>query len=317
VPVPVALLGGNNGLLVDESNGDVVIGGENINLYLRVSHDHGATFDPQQQPPGQVFYSDWTISSDVGGRFVWVAGTQLGTDNAYQINLADFTSIQRDGFLNTSSSSSRSLYAAGCGEVVDSVSGQWAVVRDFGATTGMTYMINGSEQTTAINPLNGDVLIAYRSSSDIKLDVYQNELTGCGPRVSATITDAHAYARFGRTSNYLVTVSDEFAAANDVAVTLSTPGTALDLANASWTCIGSDPSVLCPASSGTGASLGSVALQPASTMTWIVSVPVRTATADETAELDFDATGATTANDVDALVIFRSGFDVINSDGTQ
>jgi len=181
----------------------------------------------------------------------------------------------------------------------------------------MTYMINGSEQTTAINPLNGDVLIAYRSSSDIKLDVYQNELTGCGPRVSATITDAHAYARFGRTSNYLVTVSDEFAAANDVAVTLSTPGTALDLANASWTCIGSDPSVLCPASSGTGASLGSVALQPASTMTWIVSVPVRTATADETAELDFDATGATTANDVDALVIFRSGFDVINSDGTQ
>jgi hypothetical protein len=315
-PVPVAFSPGNIGLLVDQSNGDVVVGAESVSLYLRVSHDHGVTFDPQQQPTGQVFYANWTISSDVSGRYVWVAGSQLGSDNAYQIDLSNFGSVARTAFLTTTTGSSRSLFAAGCGDVVDSVAGSWAAVHDFGTTIGTTYTVGGSDQTTAVNPYSGDVLIAYRSGTDIKLDVYQNEITGCGPHVSATVNDSHEFARFGHTLNYLVTVSDEFAAA-DVAVNLSTPGGALDLANASWECIGSDNTVFCPASSGIGASLGTVSLQPATTMTWIVSVPVLAAATDETIEFDVNATGAATASDVDALVIFRSSFDVVNSDGTQ
>jgi len=294
-----------------------VVAAEFVNLYLRVSHDHGGTFDSQQTPAGQVFSANWTMSSDVSGRFVWVAGSQNTTDNAYQINLSDFTSVVRTAFLTPASGSSRSLYAAGCGDVVDSIAGSWAAVHNFGTTIGTTYAVGGSDQTTGVNPFSGDVLIAYASATDIKLDVYANEITGCGSHVSATVNDGHAFARFGQTLNYLVTASDEFAPADNVAVNLSTPGSALDLANASWECIGSDNTVICPANSGTGASLGSVSLQPVTTMTWIVSVPVLAAATDETIELDVNATGATTASDTDALVIFRSGFDIANSDGTQ
>jgi hypothetical protein len=72
-----------------------------------------------------------------------------------------------------------------------------------------------------------------------------------------------------------------------------------------------------PGEQRTGTSLGTVSLQPATTMTWIVSVPVLAAAADATTELDVNATGAAMASDVDALVVLRSSFDVANSDGTQ
>jgi len=317
-PVTVVITGGNIGLLVDQSNADVVVAAEFVSLYLRVSHDHGATFDLQQQPAGQVFFADWTISSDVSGRHLWVAGSEnSGSDNAYQIDLSNFSSVPKAAFLNTTTALSRSLFAVGCGDIVDSVAGSWAAVHDFGATIGTTYPVGGPDQTTAVNPNSGDVLIAYSSGTDIKLDVYENEITGCGPHVSATIDDGHVFARIGKTLNYLVTVSDEFAAVNNVAVNLATPGTALDLVHATWECIGSDNTVICPASSGTGLALGSVSLQPASTMTWLVSVPVLAAATEAAAELDVSATGAGIASDVDTLVIFRSGFDVNNSDGTQ
>jgi hypothetical protein len=317
-PVQVPISGAANGLLVDPSNGNVVVAAENISLYFRVSHDHGATFDSQQNPSGSVYFSNWTISSDVSGSYLWVGGADIGGgDPVYQIDLSSAVSGSRSAFLSTPNSHSRSLYAAGCGDVVDSINGSWAAVHDFGTTIGTTYIINGSDQTTSINPQSGNVLIAYRSGSAIKLDVYQDELLGCGPHLSLTVGDGHEFARLGQTMNYLVTLSDSFTPAHDVAVTLSTPGSALDLANAQWQCIGNDNNGLCDSSSGTGASLGTVTVSPAGNMFWIVSVPVLTGTTDESIELDVNATGATTVSDVDALVIFRSGFDVDNPDGTQ
>jgi hypothetical protein len=315
--VPVTIVGGNFALLVDRSNADLVVAAENVSLYLRVSHDHGATFDAQQQPSGQVFFANWTISSDVSGRHVWVAGSLAASDNAYQIDLSDFSSIQRTAFLHTSTASSRSLYAAGCGDIVDSVASKLAVVHDFGASIGTTYTVGGSNQTTSVNPFSGDVLVAYLNATDIKLDVYANETTGCGPHVTTTMDDGHEFARTGRSLNYLVTVSDEFTSADNLTVNLSTPGSALDLANASWECTGSGSTAICPVSSGTGPSLGVVSLPALTTMTWIVSVPVLATATDDSIKLDLDATGAPTVSDIDTLVIFRSGFDVSNSDGTK
>lgn len=316
-PVPVTVTGGNFALLVDQTNGDLVVSAENVSLYLRVSHDHGATFDPQQQPPGNVFFANWTISSDVSGHHVWVAGAMVATDKAYQIDLSDFSSMERTAFLHTSAGSSRSLYAAGCADIVDSVSGSLAVLHDFGTTSGPVYAVNGSDQTTTVNSFSGDVLVAYRNATDIKLDVYENEVTGCGPHVSTTLNDGHEFARIGHSLNYLVTVSDQFTTADNVTVSLSTPGNALDLASASWQCIGSDDTTICPSSGGSGAALGAVSLHATATMTWLVSVPVRVTTTDDTIQMDVNATGAPTASDIDTLVIFRSSFDVANSDGTQ
>jgi hypothetical protein len=211
------------------------------------------------------------------------------------------------------------MYADACGEVVDSVDGSWVATTNLGASFGTQHLINGSKQTTYINPENYDVLVTYQNGSATLLDVYQNEVTGCGPHLNLTASDGHDYARYGQTLNYLVVLSASGATAENIGVSLSTPGTGLDLASATWTCVGSDISAICPSSSGTGAALGSVTLPPGTSMNWIVSVPVSTGTTDDTIELDANAAGPASASgsDTDALVIFRSGFDVANSDGTR
>lgn len=186
-----------------------------------------------------------------------------------------------------------------------------------GTTLGSTYPINGSNQTTSINPLTGDVLVTYLNGTDIKLDVYQDELFPYSPHLTVTVSDGHDFARYGQMLNYLVTVSNTgYAAAENIVASLSTPGSGLDLANAPWECVGSDNSTLCASSNGTGAVLGRVTLPPRTSMTWVVGIPVASTT-DGTIELDANATGTNMASDVDTLVIFRSGFDVANPDGTR
>jgi len=322
-PATVATSGFYFGLLVDSSNGDVVVGAENAGLYVRVSHDHGVTFDPEQNPSGSAYYSNWTISSDVSGRYLWVNGSNIGLpggDSGYQIDLSDFSTTTRSAFLPTATGGSRSMYGVGCGDVVDSVAGSVAVVHDFGTTLGTTHSITGTNQTTFVNPFTGDALITYQNGTATKLDVYENEVFGCGIQLSMTVSDGHDFARYGQTMNYLVTLSGNgFGSADGIAVSLTTPGSALDLANAQWQCIGSDNTAICPSSSGTGASLGTVALPAGTRMTWLVSVPVLIGSSDDTIELDADAAGSVTASgsDTDTLVIFRNGFDVMNSDGTR
>jgi hypothetical protein len=321
-PVTVTIAGGFFGLLVDQSNGDLVVGGENANLYVRVSHDHGATFDAVQTPSGLAYYSNWTISSDANGRFLWVDGANIGLgfgDPVFQIDLSSWNSQQRTAFLNTTTDRSRSMYAVACGDIVDSVAGSVAVSHSYGTVLGTTHLVGGINQTTSVNPLAGDVLVAYQNGTNTQLDVYQGELFGCGPHLDVTVSDGHDFARYGQTLNYLVTLFDANATAENVVVALSTPGNGLDLANAHWQCVGSDNTALCSSSNGTGASLGTVTLPAGTSMTWIVSVPVLATTTDDTIELDAGASGPTTASnsDTDTLVIFRGSFDVANGDGTS
>jgi hypothetical protein len=321
LPVPAGISAFYFGLLVDTSTGDLVVGGEEGTLEVRVSHDHGATFDPPQAPSGLAAYSSWTISSDVSGRFLWVGGTAgvlPGSPAAIQIDLSNWNSTPRSAFLATGTSQARSLYAGACGDVVDSIDGSVAVSHFFGTSLGTTYGVGGADQTTFINPNTNDVLVAYQNGTATLLNVYQDELIGCNPHASLTVNDGHDFARYGQTMNYLVTLSsDGYGSVDDINVSLSTPGSGLDLANAHWACIGSDNTAICPSSSGTGASLGSVTLESGSSMTWLVSVSVLATTTDDTIELDAHATGATMVSDVDTLVLFRDGFDVANGDGTN
>jgi hypothetical protein len=318
-PVTVVITGGYFGLLVDQSNGDVIVGGENANLYVRVSHDHGANFDPVQNPSGQAFFSNWTLSSDISGRYIWVGGTAIA-NTVYQIDTSSWVSTARSAFLSTGAAQARSMYAVGCGDIVDSIDGSWAVLHDFGTTLGTTHSIAGTNQTTLTNPLNGDVLVTYQNGTDTQLDVYQDEAFGCGAHLSLTVSDGHDFARYGKTMNYLVTLSSAgYGSADGIAVSLSTPGTGLDLANAQWQCVASDNTALCASSSGNGPSLGTVTLPAGTHMNWVVSVPVLATTTDDTIELDANAVGSLSASgsDTDALVVFRNGFDVTNSDGTR
>src|SRR6185369_5102384 len=135
--------------------------------------------------------------------------------------------------------------------------------------------------------------------------------------LTLSIDDGHTYARYGMILDYLVTLSNSGnTTASNIDVSVSTPGTGLDLSNASWQCIGGDSAAICTAN-GTGASLGKATLPAARSLTWIVSVPVTQVTADTTVRLDAHATGAANVNDVDTLVLFRDGFNVALGDGTR
>jgi hypothetical protein len=304
------------GLLVDPSIGELFVGGENGSLAVNYSTDHGATFAVNSNYASTVSYFNWAITSDATQRALWVGGTG-GT--VHRVTLPSWSSASMPGFLSTATPSSRSMYGASCtvvSDVVDSVDGSLAVSHNFGFSLGTVYPVLGPNQTTSVDPARSDVLVTYSvgpSLEVILLDVYENELS-CGPHVAATVNDGRDFARYGQMLNYLVTLNGPVI---NGAVSLNTPGNGLDLASATWTCVGSDITAICPSSDGIGPALGTVSLPAGTSMNWIVSVPVSSSTTDDTIELDVAAPGATSGSDVNELVIFRDGFNVTNSDGTR
>ena len=179
--------------------------------------------------------------------------------------------------------------------------------------SGSNYIVSvGTQptgQTCTVGSGSGTVTNANITNVAISCGAAQAQLT-------LTVDDSHDYARYGQLSTYLVTLENSGAAtANSVAVLASTPGNGLDLANASWQCIGGGNGAVC-AANGTGALSDTVTLPVSRTLTWIVTAPVRTATSATTAEMDVDATGATTVGNVNKLVLYRDGFNVANGGGT-
>jgi uncharacterized repeat protein (TIGR01451 family) len=129
-------------------------------------------------------------------------------------------------------------------------------------------------------------------------------------------SDNHAYARYGQTLAYVVTLTNNGAtAATDVAVA-AVLSAAWDAAGASWTCYPGTDGATCTAS-GTGPLDDVATLPPGARVTWVLDLPVRVDAPDVTATLDMTATGAAPVSDTNALVIFKEGFDVPYGDGTQ
>jgi uncharacterized repeat protein (TIGR01451 family) len=124
--------------------------------------------------------------------------------------------------------------------------------------------------------------------------------------------DNHAYARYGQTLAYVVTLTNNgTGTATDVAVA-AVLSPAWDAPGAGWTCYpGTD------GASGSGPLDDVATLPPGARVTWVLELPVRIDAADVTATLDVTATGATPVADTNELVIFKEGFDVPYGDGTQ
>jgi cysteine-rich repeat protein len=61
-------------LLYDIALGTLAVVADTPGFHIRVSNDGGVTFNSEVNPPGQEYYSDWTI----GNGFIFVSGTNLG-----------------------------------------------------------------------------------------------------------------------------------------------------------------------------------------------------------------------------------------------
>lgn len=128
--------------------------------------------------------------------------------------------------------------------------------------------------------------------------------------------DNHAYARYGQTLAYVVTLTNNgTGTATDVAVA-AVLSPAWDAPGAGWTCYPGTDGATCTGS-GSGPLDDVATLPPGARVTWVLELPVRIDAADVTATLDVTATGATPVADTNELVIFKEGFDVPYGDGTQ
>jgi len=129
-------------------------------------------------------------------------------------------------------------------------------------------------------------------------------------------SDNHAYARYGQTLAYVVTLTNNGAGtAGNVAVA-AVLSPAWDAAGATWTCYPGTDGATCT-TSGNGPLDDVATLPPGARVTWVLELPVRIDATDVTATLDVTATGAAPVADTNALVIFKEGFDVPYGDGTQ
>ena len=128
--------------------------------------------------------------------------------------------------------------------------------------------------------------------------------------------DNHAYARYGQTLAYVVTLTNNgTGTATDVAVA-AVLSPAWDAPGAGWTCYPGTDGATCTGS-GSGPLDDVATLPPGARVTWVLELPVRIDAVDVTATLDVTATGATPVADTNELVIFKEGFDVPYGDGTQ
>jgi hypothetical protein len=105
-------------LVYDVLLGTLAVVADTPGFHVRVSNDGGLTFAGEVNPPGQEYYSDWTI----GNGFIFVSGTNLGSsgdsDSVYRIPSDNpSTSTRIFGLPAISTAQSRTVAADAAGNL--------------------------------------------------------------------------------------------------------------------------------------------------------------------------------------------------------
>ena len=131
-----------------------------------------------------------------------------------------------------------------------------------------------------------------------------------------TLTDNHAFARYGDSVVYDVALKNINATdVSGVGISGTAPA-GLDLANTQWQCLGACSGLV---QYGPFSASG-VTVPAASSMIWVVAIPVLDNAPGATIAYQGSVTGAgaiAPLTDTDTLVIFHDGFNVAHGDGAQ
>jgi len=131
-----------------------------------------------------------------------------------------------------------------------------------------------------------------------------------------TLTDNHAFARYGDSVVYDVTLKNINATAIGGVGISGTAPSGLDLANTQWQCLGACSGLV---QYGPFSASG-VSVPAASSIIWVVAIPVLDSAPGATITYQVSVTGAgviAPVTDADTLVIFHDGFNVSHGDGAQ
>lgn len=136
-----------------------------------------------------------------------------------------------------------------------------------------------------------------------------------GAQLQLSVTDTGDYARYGQVRDYFVVLANT---GNDTAANVAVGASldpVFDVPNVQWRCVGGAPGTACNEAGGAGGFADTATLPPATSLVWIVRVPIRADSNADAATFVAHATGAADAVDSDTLVIFRDSVDVPYADG--
>lgn len=160
---------------------------------------------------------------------------------------------------------------------------------------------------------NGSGTIDAGNVTDVQVDCAQPE-----PHLMLSVSDDHAYARFGMTMHYVVTLTND-GTGDATGVSIVNVSPQLNESLTTWTCVGAGDGATCTANGSGALSDSGVALPIGRSVTWLVTAPMRSDATGDTLDYTVDASGAGTASatDSDVLVLLRTGMDMPYSDGAE
>jgi Protein of unknown function (DUF1566)/IPT/TIG domain len=219
------------------------------------------------------------------------------TTNAYAI------SGTVSGFANTGSNLVLQL-SAGSVQSASVTPGQSSFAFATPVTSGTAYGVSVSQQ-----PQQQSCSVTAGAGGTVQGAAIANVGVTCVhlPQITVDVDDGSDYLSYGGMAEYLVLLTNTGGAADGIAVAASL-SPAFNAAGATWTCNAGTPGTTCTPS-GSGPLADTARLPPGSSLTYLLAVPLQAQTPATTATIQVSATGATTATDIDTLVIFRDGFD--------
>jgi uncharacterized repeat protein (TIGR01451 family) len=180
-----------------------------------------------------------------------------------------------------------------------------------GATTAFTLTPDSGYAIDSVTGCGGSLVGNLYTTGAITANCTVNASFAAVPDVAITINDGRAYAKYGMTLDYQITVSNAGSSPiSDVSLSNAFPAE-LDVAAATWVCNGGAGTTCTP--NGTGALTDSGVVVPANgSVSWTLTAPVRTdaAAGQVVNEVTVSsAAGTHGASDQDTLVILRGGFE--------
>ncbi len=116
------------------------------------------------------------------------------------------------------------------------------------------------------------------------------------------------YVTYGQIVDYVVTLSNNGSAAATGHAVHASFGGGADVGASTWQCIAGSVDAVC-ATAGNGPIDDAVTIPPGVSMTWLIHVPVATATQAGALDFEFSAEGLDPVVDSATIVLFRDGFD--------
>ncbi|HKE47577.1 MAG TPA: hypothetical protein VKB52_05905, partial [Rhodanobacteraceae bacterium] len=186
-----------------------------------------------------------------------------------------------------------------------------------GDTIAFTVTPNSGFSIANVTGCGGSLAGNTYTTAPITADCEVDATFAAIPDVTISIDDGRAFAQYGMTLDYEITLTNAGTSpASGVSISNAFPAE-LDVGAATWVCHGG-AGATCTAS-GTGALTDSGVVVPASgTLSYTLTAPVRTDTSSGSANNQVTVNGPSgshSANDQDALVIMRAGFETGDDGG--